>query len=269
MLHLNVSNATMEALRKTDIIVQSAIFGIGMPALSLACYAVSRLVRVDHITPVYIINLLLSDFLQVLIRPLLIKRVLERTDNNLSARHFVFLLGLFGSVASMLCLALEKYVAVAHPLWYQKRHTIKCSILICVTVWILILTVTLLNELLLHPQAENLSVYFMNAVLNFLLFTCLAMCYFGTWRAIRPVRSVSTQEKKRIMQLMGMVVGTYAVLFLPLCAVSMYVYAVQKLFYIPMYLTSLLVQLNPMVDPFLYIFIRKDINVRDHCCVTC
>ncbi|KAL2097547.1 hypothetical protein ACEWY4_006754 [Coilia grayii] len=259
----------METLRQTDVIVQGVIFSIGMPAVSLACYAVIRLIRVDDITPVYVINVLLSDLLQVLIRPLLIQRVLERTDNNLSVRHFVFLLGLFGSVGFMFCITLERYVAVAHPLWYQKRHTIKRAVQICVVIWILILTITLLNEFLMNPQELNFRVYFMNSVLSLFVFMSLVMCYFGTWRKIRSVRSLPAQEKKRIMHLMGMVVGTYGVLFLPLCAVSAYMYVVQNFFFIPMYFASLLVQLNPMVDPFLYIFIRKDVNVRDHCCVTC
>ena len=236
--------------------------------MSLACYTIIRLVRVDHTTPVYVINLLVSDFLQLLIRPLLIKRVLERKDNNLSARHFVFLLGVFGSIGFMLCITVERYVAVARPLWYQQRHTIKCSILICLVVWILTLTITLLNEFLMFPQQLNIRVYFMNAVFSLLLFVCLVICYLRTQRAVRSVQSLPDEEKKRILNLLGMVVGTYGVLFLPLCILSFYIYIVKRFFFIPMYFASLLVQLNPMMDPFLYIFIRRDVNVRGHCCVT-
>lgn len=264
-----VCNSTLEAVRKADIITQSVIFSIGMPAVSLACYAVARLVTIDHMTPVYVINLLIADLIQVLIKPLLIKHALERTDNNISS-NFLFALGQFGSIGFMLCITVERYVAVACPIWYQQRHTFKRSVQICFVIWIFILMLTLLKNFLMSPQ----QLYF-SPVLSLVLFMCTVMCYFGTLRAIRSVKSVSKEEKKRIMHLMGMIVGTYGLLFLPLGIFSIYMYTVKHTFFILNFFVRRLVQLNPLVDPFLYIFIRRDVSVQNycsnwqsHCCVT-
>lgn len=257
-----VCNSTLEAVRKADIITQSVIFCLGMPAVSLACYAVARIVKIDHITPVYVINLLIADLLQVLIKPLLIKHALERTDNNI-ASYFLFVLGQCGSTGFMLCITVERYVAVACPLWYQQTHTLKRSVQICLVIWIVILMITLLTCYLMSPEQMCFP-----PVISLVLFICVVMCYFGTWRAIRSVRSVSKEEKKRIMYLSGMIVGTYGLLFLPLGLFSIYMYIVKQTFCIVKFFVCLLVQLNPLVDPLLYILVRRDVSVQNHCCVT-
>ncbi|XP_076149307.1 uncharacterized protein LOC143133427 [Alosa pseudoharengus] len=169
-----------------------------MPAVSLACYAVMRLVRVDHTTPVYVINLLALDLIQVLMKPLHILYELERTYHALLSSHFMFLLGQFDVL-------------------FGTRECTQSNVLSrSVLPFGLILTITLMKYFLIPPHLN------LRAVLFFVLFMCVVICYAGTWRTIRSVRSIPDEEKKRIMHLLGMVVGTYGVLFLPLCFLSIY-----------------------------------------------
>ena len=49
------------------IIVDWIIILIGLPGIITAIYALQRLVKVDHVAPVYVINLLVSDLFQIAI----------------------------------------------------------------------------------------------------------------------------------------------------------------------------------------------------------
>ncbi|XP_014876022.1 mas-related G-protein coupled receptor member H-like [Poecilia latipinna] len=110
---------------------QLIVASIGLPLTVIAIFAVYLLIKKDHVTPVYIINLLLSDLIQ------LCCMIAENLVNGNVIVHYTYFYGLMVSIGFMVCISLERYLAVAWPLWYRFRRNIKTSLVVCVVIWML------------------------------------------------------------------------------------------------------------------------------------
>ncbi|XP_050924436.1 G-protein coupled receptor 4-like, partial [Lates calcarifer] len=111
------------------------IIGIGLPLTLVAIHGVYSLVRNDHVAPIYVINLLISDLIQFCC---MIVEVAEPEDWKINEAFFsIYYFGLMASVGFMVCVALERYLVIACPLWYRFHRTIKIPIAVCVMVWAL------------------------------------------------------------------------------------------------------------------------------------
>ncbi|KAL7384038.1 hypothetical protein ABVT39_023183 [Epinephelus coioides] len=118
-------------------VVTIIIICIGLPLTLVAIYAVRSLVKDDHVVPIYVINLLITDLIQLccfITWVLPEDWLLPWTDEIL---YIVYFHCLVASIGFMVCIALERYLVIACPLWYRFRRTIKVSVLVCVVVWAL------------------------------------------------------------------------------------------------------------------------------------
>ncbi|XP_066578255.1 G-protein coupled receptor 4-like [Amia ocellicauda] len=194
---------------------------IGLPANCLAICSLYRMIRADMVVPIYIINLLISDLLQIIARIVrLILLTLTHSERLQVAKAFsfsLFILGLSASIGFMLCIALERYLVVAHPLWYRCRRSIRHTTLVSVGVWVsvVILTAVVMPLYFMPHFQQQITISF--SVLFLLPFPLLLFFFFGTWRAIAGATSVRDEEKRRIVRTLALVLGTYTVLFLPYC----------------------------------------------------
>ncbi|XP_030298086.1 psychosine receptor-like [Sparus aurata] len=236
-----------EPPRKVDPlnVVTYIITAIGLLLTLMSICALYSLVRKDHVVPIYVINLLISDLIQYCCLVLLM------TENFVFGIVVItYFSGLTASVGFMVCIALERYLVIACPLWYRFRHTIKFSVVLCVMVWILSSVLCVLT--LWVPQDR----YITNIIMGtFLLLPLQLFIFFlgGTIRALSASR-VPSDEKRRILGILVLVLLIYTLLFLPailLCMVEMYRhYRVTNLAYV-------FLQLSPLADLFLYVFMRK------------
>ncbi|XP_018516328.1 G-protein coupled receptor 4 [Lates calcarifer] len=228
-------------------VVTCIIIGIGLPLTLVAIYGVYSLVRNDHVAPIYIINLLISDLIQFCC---MIALVTELEDWKIREIFiFLYYFGLLASVGFMVCVALERYLVIAWPLWYRFRRNIKVSIVVCVVVWAL-------------PLAFLLPLYFevdfdILIIAAVYLLTPLPLFIFslvGTLKALSASR-VSSDEKRRIVAVLVVVLLTYMLLFLPTT-----IWCLDKKVRYNDTLIDLsftLIQFSPLADLFLYVFIRK------------
>ncbi|KAI3362834.1 hypothetical protein L3Q82_001876 [Scortum barcoo] len=116
------------SISKTDVLIWTNLC-IGLPLTLVAIYALYSLVQKDHVTPIYVINLLISDLIQLCC---MIIQVIQPTDwTPCETYYYIYFFGLLSSVG------LERYLVVAWPLWYHFRRTIKSSVVVCVVVWAL------------------------------------------------------------------------------------------------------------------------------------
>ncbi|KAK6467639.1 G-protein coupled receptor 4-like, partial [Huso huso] len=107
-------------------VLYGLVFCIGLPTNCLALYGLYRLVRTDNALPVYVINLLLSDLLQISTLPLWIDYYSHghvwRFGNTLcEITGVIFWICQSVSIFFMLCVALERYIAVSHPLCFRSQ----------------------------------------------------------------------------------------------------------------------------------------------------
>ncbi|XP_074532168.1 G-protein coupled receptor 4-like [Halichoeres trimaculatus] len=227
------------------------IISIGLPLTLVTIYALYSLVRKDHVAPIYVINLLITDLFQ-----LCCLIVLESGIFGYVKRIYGCLL--LTSVGFMVCVSLERYLVIAHPLWYRFRRTIKISVAVCVVVWVippvLLFTVDQLvrNAVWGLIGAEFiLSLFFMTPFPLFIFFLV------GTLRALSASVSVSSDEKRRIVGILVLVLLIYTFLFLP--AIICLLVDEGRLNNNFTILAVMSYRLSPLADLSLYIFIRKDI----------
>ncbi|XP_044070061.1 G-protein coupled receptor 4-like isoform X2 [Siniperca chuatsi] len=216
------------------------------PLTLLAIYALYSLVRDDHVAPVYVINLLMSDLIQICC---FVIWVAEHRFMVVSASKYLYFISVMASVGFMVCVALERYLVIACPLWYRFRRSIKTSVLVSIMVWVLCFIeflIALLTSNFWHPLIFR-------SVLLLLPFPLLIFSLAGTLKALSAAISVSLKEKRRIVGTLVVVLLNYTVLFLP------WVIWLLELSHIVsdsgLYLSFL--QFSPLADLVLYVFMRK------------
>ncbi|XP_073336523.1 uncharacterized protein [Pagrus major] len=215
------------------------IVSVGLSLTLVAICALYFLVRADHVAPIYVINLLITDLLQLC--GLIVSLAQDKIPTG---HHYVFsmyryCLGV--SVGFMVCVAMERYLVIAHPLWYRFRRTIKSSVAICVVVWVL-----------------PIFFFWFPRGIPFVLLLAFPLFIFflgGTVKALSASISVPSDEKRRIVGILVLVLLIYTLLFLPL--IIWYLVAGDNIHHF--IVAYFLVQLSPLADLLLYVFMKKGI----------
>ncbi|KAM4604667.1 free fatty acid receptor 3 [Polymixia lowei] len=249
------------------IVVDWVVFFIGLPLVCMAGYALLTLLRRDRAAPVFAINLLLSDLLQISITLVfIVSRFFDKAfqpfvEACCISRLFVRL-GICASLGFMFLISVERYLLVAYPVWYRTRNNAKFPILVAICLWTLSLTYAALDYVfLIHTRFSLLLFSFISLIPGpFLLGFLIA-----TWKVLR--KSMTYRQGRKMRSVIGplsLVLGIYTVLFLP--------FSFRNLYYLlkndsetnrqdlSSVLTSALIYLSPLTDPFIYIFMRKDIK---------
>ncbi|KAG8000326.1 G-protein coupled receptor 4, partial [Nibea albiflora] len=133
----NYSNMTDYSDYENIVIIEHVvtyiIIGVGLPLILVAISTLYCQVRNDHVAPIYVINLLISDLIQFCC---FIIWLTPSEDINKGIAFIIYRFSVMASVGFMVCVALERYLLIAWPLWYRFRRTIKTSVVVCVVVWI-------------------------------------------------------------------------------------------------------------------------------------
>uniref|UniRef100_A0A3B3RAU0 Si:ch211-132e22.4 n=1 Tax=Paramormyrops kingsleyae TaxID=1676925 RepID=A0A3B3RAU0_9TELE len=218
-------------------IVNLVTLVIGLPVVSLALYVVYRQFKANHVASVYVINLLISDIIQFLGRPFI----------YLPSAEVIFLYtllsGIVSSLGFMVCIAMERYLLIAHPHWYRSHFTLKLSVVSSLVVWLVSLAIL---------PIIGFPLFF--ATLLLIPLPLLLFFFVGTWRGLSKTITLSSREKKRILATLLLVIANCALLFIP------YIISNYQNPYDFVHWESLPFYFSPLLDPLLYIFIRKDIK---------
>ncbi|KAL3971682.1 carboxypeptidase N regulatory subunit [Sarotherodon galilaeus] len=233
---------------------------VGLPLTPLAIFLLCVQVRIGHIGQIYVISLHIADLVQVFCMVVHMSGVKDDLTQKIFF-EYVYPCGLMASVGFMVCVSMERYLVVAHPLWYQHRRTNKMTVVVCVSVWIISVFVGLLNA----------------NIFGALLVLPIPLLFFFLIRTIKAVSasSVPSDEKLRIVAVLVLVVLIYILVFVPRIIMECF-YQVMFLFDIDyetlfsMYdITCNLLQLNPLLDLILYFFIKKSIVNKLLGCLCC
>ncbi|KAM6997236.1 proteinase-activated receptor 2-like [Tautogolabrus adspersus] len=226
-------------------VVTCIIISIGLPLTLMTIYALFSLVRKDHVAPIYVINLLISDLSQLCC---MIIFETEQDQTHIIV-YDIYYCGLMTSVFFMVCVSLERYLVIAHPLWYRFKRTIKNSVVVSVVVWLIppVLFYTLYISFNLGVMIQVFAIFLIIPLPLFIFFLV------GTLRALSASVSVPSEEKRRIVGILVLVLLNYTLLFLP----SMIWILKNKSDKTLHDLALTFLRLSPLADLFLYVFIRK------------
>ncbi|XP_029926596.1 G-protein coupled receptor 4-like [Myripristis murdjan] len=203
------------------------------------------MVRENHVAPIFVMNLFLSDLIQMCCFVMWLAA--PKDLNIISTSGQLYYVGLMASVGFMVCVAMERYTVIACPLWFRFRRNISFSLLICIIVWFIPLVHTFLNIISSRPLSPHvlLSIYLL------LPFPLLIFFLAGTLKALSSSISVPSEEKRRIVGTLVLVLLNYTLLFVPLI-----------ILFVQIITTAHdddynLVQLSPLMDLVLYVFVKK------------
>ncbi|XP_027131694.1 G-protein coupled receptor 4-like [Larimichthys crocea] len=230
-------------------VVTYIIVGIGLPLTLVAIYALHSQVRNGQVAPIYVINLLISDIIQFCC---MIAWNAPAEVLNSKIVNTIYDFSLMASVGFMVCVALERYLVVAWPLWYRFRRTIKTSVVVCVVVWVL----PLVFVLILHFSSVFWVTITVYVIFYLLPFPLLIFFLGGTLKAL-SASTVPSDEKRRIVGVLVLVLLIYTLLFMPSVIWLLSEEAKKNLTF--KILPLIFLWLSPLADLFLYVFMRKGI----------
>ncbi|XP_044229424.1 G-protein coupled receptor 4-like [Thunnus albacares] len=149
-------------------------------------------VQNNNVAPIFIINLLISDIIQFCYMIVLV----AKPDGKIYEIFcYIYYYSVMASVGFMVCVALERYLGIAWPLWYHVRRSIKISFVVCVVVWTLPLVYVL--PLYFWVKFEISETIF--TVFLLVPFPLLIFFLGGTLKSLFAAISVSSDEKRRIV----------------------------------------------------------------------
>ncbi|XP_071389801.1 G-protein coupled receptor 4-like [Centroberyx affinis] len=227
------------------------IICIGLPLTLLAICALVSLVRDGQVAPIYVINLLVSDLIQFCCLA-----VREATPWGLTRplfSYFIYDIGVAASLGFMVCVALERYLVVACPLWYRFRRTIKFSLVVSFMVWAFSIVLIIVSYFVMDFLGEMILL----SISLLLPFPLLIFFLAGTLKALSASISVPPEEKRRIVGVLVLVLLNYTLLFLP--TIIWFLAAATRssgLIFNPN-LRLIFIRFSPLVDLVLYVFMKK------------
>ncbi|KAM9353566.1 uncharacterized protein ABDE67_005953 [Symphorus nematophorus] len=241
-------------------VVTCIITSIALPLTIVEICVLYSLVQSDQVAPIYVINLLISNLIQLCCVIVEVARpeIWMMSQTGYSIYH----LSLVASAYFMVCIALERYLVIACPLWYSSRRNIKISVVVCVVVWAL----ALVFVLILHFRVD---IHYYSTILSlFLLLPFPLFIFFlgGTLKALSASR-VPPDEKRRIVGILVVLLLIYTVLHLPLV---IYALAAEVINNETLWNLFIVFQrLTPLADLTLYVFMRKGTIDKLLACVCC
>ncbi|XDV45305.1 hypothetical protein PO909_013423 [Leuciscus waleckii] len=216
----------------------------------LTLFALCALIKSNRSTPVFVIQLILSDLIQIICK---LTETITGSAEVEDAYDYSLIVGLY----FMACVAFERYLLVSHPIWYRSHHSLKVCCVVSVIIWFVPL----------------IFADFTDSIGCLIPYPIVILCFVGTCRGLSRTISLTSLKRKRILGSLFLVLLTYTFLILPFVIVTftedqIYRYS-YKLFYIFRYCSEYLMFLNPLADCVLYMFLRPDVGglmKSVHCC---
>ncbi|XP_030635122.1 probable G-protein coupled receptor 132 [Chanos chanos] len=287
---LNFTNDSCHLPLETDRVgltyIYSLAFSLGLPANLLSLWGLYQMGRSGGggCQLVYILNLLLSDLLQLLTLPLWIiylQRAHHWAYGSIACQlvGYVFYVNIYASVVFLCLIALDRCLAIVHPLSSRGVRKVRVAAFSGVVVWTLtfLFCLTGLYPSVFEPERELcLEQYpvspryarfkIATVALGFLL-PCSILGYTSAriTMTLRSSPSVSKQERQKIAGTLTVITVIFIVVFGPYHLVGGYRFvsllvtedqcSMERSLYLCYRICYGLTSLNTLLDPLFYIFL--------------
>ncbi|NXG72518.1 PSYR protein, partial [Baryphthengus martii] len=285
--------------------VYSIVMIISIPVNCISLYASCLQVRKKNELAVYIFSLALADILYSLILPLWIDYAWNGDNWRLSASlcqisAFLMYMNFYTSAAFLVCISVNRYLALVHPLKLQHLRTRRCSLIVSIIIWLL---ESILNSVILVKKEvfndpcnftnhtlcyDNYPLEWWQSWINFFrIFSgylvpliIILFCYHRIYQVVKCNQATIDEEKKKVRKLILNITVTFIVCFTPY-HVILFIRSIREpyttdlqilqLLYRVYRITQALSSLNCIADPILYCFVsetaRTDLLNSLRCCL--
>lgn len=268
-------------------VIYSIFFIIGTPLNLMALFGLYRLIKSENVLPVYVINLLLSDLLQLFTVPLWIdyyRRGHSWRFGSTSCQLLgvSFYVSIYTGIAFMCIIALERYLAIAKPLRFQALRKLKFARWIALSIWVVVAVPPSIilrkmqpndNHTLCiegYPSKEGFIIYrLITLSLSFIIpLAFIVILHRKTLRSLSAIGTLGMEEKHRIRGLLILLMVIFILVLGPYHITGCVKYIGlllhgdacewEKAVFVPYQLGRGLLSLNSVLDPILYTFLRSD-----------
>ncbi|XP_023700516.1 G-protein coupled receptor 4 [Paramormyrops kingsleyae] len=268
-------------------VLYSIFFVFGTPLNILALYGLYNLIRCENILPIFVINLLLSNLLQLSTLPLWIDYY--RTGHYWRFKSIgcygvtlIFYISIYVAIFFKCLIALERHLAIAWPHKFQAVQKLRSVVCLSVAVWLAVAVPPLASiNTMFHGQNKHLCnenypakmetiIYrLITLALSFILpFSFISILHMQTLKCLAGLPSSRAEEKRRICAFLSFLVVIFVVVLGPyhLTGSIKYIGLVfnpgdcewEKSVFLPYQVGRALLSLNTLLDPIMYIFLRTD-----------
>ncbi|XP_053485363.1 probable G-protein coupled receptor 132 [Ictalurus furcatus] len=306
-MFMNLTNGSCHIPLETDRVgltyIYSLAFSLGLPANLLSLWGLYQLGRSSGAGTqlVYILNLLLSDLLQLLTLPLWIL-YLQRDHRwpygSIACQlvGYVFYVNVYASIAFLCLIAMDRCLAIVYPLSSRRVRNVRLSAFSGVVVWTLVFLFCLIGlyPSVFEPQEglclEHYPVtpryaYFKIAtvVLGFLMPCSILGCTSARIGiTLHNSPSITDHERNKIVGTLTVITIIFIVVFGPYHMVGGYRFvallltedqcALERSIYLYYRICYGLTSLNTLLDPLFYIFLCQNARLelqRSLPCLAC
>lgn len=138
-------NCSMEhvenVMSSLQLVIYVPTFVFGMILNSVALIVFCLVLRKWNESTIYMTNLALMDLLLLLLLPFKMHAINNVWDANMklfcSFLESMYFVGMYGSIYTITCIALDRYVAIQHPFRAKEFRSQKAAIIICIFIWCL------------------------------------------------------------------------------------------------------------------------------------
>lgn len=141
--------------------VFSIVFMVGLVTNVVAIYIFTCSLKLSNETTTYMMNLVMSDLLFVFTLPL---RVFYFINQNWPFKSILcklsvslFYTNMYGSMLFLTCISVDRFLAIVHPFRSRALRTKRNARIVCIAVWVLVLSGSLPTGFLLETTSRNSS----------------------------------------------------------------------------------------------------------------
>ncbi|MBN3278137.1 GPR4 protein, partial [Polyodon spathula] len=268
--------------------IYSCVFIVGLPANLLSLWGLFQLLRSSNVLPIFILNLLLSDLIQLMTLPLWVIYLQKQHkwghgEVLCNIVGFIFYVNLYASVVFMCLVAIDRYVGIVHPLTCQRFRTAKSAIAASFGVWLVTFLYCLFGLLPsvfyedsmcmeVYPVGLRYAVFKIGTIVLGFLLPCFILGFTAIRirSALRASPSVTQDERRKIVGILCTITVIFVGVFGPYHLVGAYKFVaffitsdtckLEKALFLCYRFCYGLTSFNNILDPLFYIFICDDIR---------
>ncbi|XP_074544435.1 G-protein coupled receptor 55 [Halichoeres trimaculatus] len=132
-------------MKHLELVFYIPIFVIGLILNVIALFVFCGVLRKWTESTIYMTSLALMDLLLLLPLPFKMHSTNHRWRANLqplcSVLEVLYFVGIYGSVYTIMCIAVDRWVAICHPFKAKQLRSPKTALGTCVGVWVLVVAV--------------------------------------------------------------------------------------------------------------------------------
>lgn len=222
------------------------------------------MIKSHGVAPVYVINILMCDLIQISSHRLQLERQWIRNETSLcrpyrgNYAYDVFTFAALVNVCFMMCVSVERYIMIAHAIWYRTVREVRTKICVSVAIYRFSTILAIIH----YFFAAHVGVFYFLSCFLIVPYILIMFVSVGTWRALS--RSfLPRNDPRRILAVLAVILVTYTICFLPL-NLNFLLLVSSNFNFDNMGLirvttsVRILTTLNPLFDLILYVLIRPD-----------